>query len=50
MKKLYFYLVKKDVVSRPLLVISFLGGYLLATLLFYFYGHALRASMSGLLH
>jgi len=46
MKKLYLYLLKGEgPISKPLLVICFLGGYLLATMLFYLFGHALKASV-----
>ena len=46
MKKLFLYLVKsQEAVYLPLLILSFVGGYLLATVLFYFFGSALRASL-----
>jgi hypothetical protein len=49
MKKLYLYLSKEqDSVSWPLLIISFLGGYLLATILFYLFGNAVKSSLHGI--
>lgn len=49
MKKLYLYLTKdQDSVSWPLLIISFLGGYLLATILFYLFGNVARTSLHGI--
>jgi len=47
MRKFYLSLVKsEDAVSWPLLLVSFLGGFILATTIFHFFGHSVRTLLS----
>lgn len=52
MKKLYIYLHKgqEGPISLTLLSLSFLGGWILATCLFYFLGHGVKAALLSVLH
>jgi hypothetical protein len=47
MKKLNFYLQKghRKTISLPLLALSFIGGWILATWIFYFLGHGVHAAL-----
>ena len=50
MRKLYLSLVKSEnTVSWPLLIISFIAGYVLATILFHFFGNTVKGLLSFLM-